>query len=214
MTWTTPSFFLIATLAAAGSVSAAEWRPAPLDRPLEIEAALEACPSAVRDGAGVYALVEAGYELARPSRNGFHAIVERSQPAAFEPQCLDAEGSATALQRIVLAGGLQMAGASPEEIAAALGRAWSEGRLKAPRRPGVNYMLSRRNRVPVSAEQVIPYGPHVMFYVPYLTNADVGGDDSGEASPLFVVNGGEPSAYAIVPVILSGGAADSGHEGH
>lgn len=213
MTQTTSSFFLIAVLAAAGSASAADWKPTPLDRPLEIEAALEACPAAVRDGAGVYALTSAGYEMTRASRNGFHAIVQRSQPGAFEPQCLDAEGSATTLEEIVLEGRLRMAGASREEIADEVGRAWNAGRLRAPRGPGVNYMLSRRNRVPVSADQVISYGPHVMFYVPYLTNADIGGDDSGDASPIFVVNAGGPSAYAIVPVALPG-ADEPGHSSH
>jgi hypothetical protein len=194
--------------------SRAQWKPEPLERALEIEAALEACPPVLRDGAGVYALTPTGYELARPSGNGFHAIVERSQPGAFEPECLDAEGSATTLEGILLRGRLQMEGASREEIAEKLGRAWNGGRLKAPRRPGVNYMLSRRNRVPVSADQVISYGPHVMFYVPYLTNADIGGDDSGTGSPIFVVNGGGPSAYAIVPVALPSGDDDPGPGGH
>ena len=60
-------------------------------------------------------------------------------------------------------------------------------------------MLSERNRVPVGPDQVIPYRPHVMFYVPYLTNQDIGGDLQG-GSPVFVINEGRPSAYVIVPV--------------
>ncbi len=46
---------------------------------------------------------------------------------------------------------------------------------------------------------MIPYRPHVMMYTPYLTNADLGGDMTGN-SPVFVINEGEPGAYLIVPV--------------
>ena len=38
-----------------------------------------------------------------------------------------------------------------------------------------------------------------MFYVPYLTNTDLGSDGS-PGSPLFVIHEGAPGAYAIVPV--------------
>jgi hypothetical protein len=59
-------------------------------------------------------------------------------------------------------------------------------------------MLSERNLVPVDDQGTVrPYRPHVMFYVPYLTNEDLG---AGPGSPVFVVGEGTPSAYAIVPV--------------
>jgi len=191
------------TAAVALSIASAargDWLPQPLPAPQEVAAALEACPAVVRERAGVYLLTASGYQLHRPSSNGFHAIVERSQEGAFEPQCLDAEGSATLLQRILLQGALRMNGAAREEIEREVGRAWEEGRLRAPRRPGINYMLSNRNRVPIGPDRVIAYGAHVMFYVPYLRDEDLGGDATGSGSPVFVVNGGAASAYAIVPV--------------
>jgi hypothetical protein len=62
-------------------------------------------------------------------------------------------------------------------------------------------MLSPENRVPVDDEgtRIVPYRPHLMFYVPYLTNADLG-STGGPGSELFVIHEGEPGAYAIVPV--------------
>ena len=180
-------------------LSAASWKPGLMDRAEEIAEALAAGPETIRGDAGIYVLTTGGFELARQSGNGFHCLVERSQPDAFEPQCFDAEGSSTLLQQVLLRGKLRMQGGSSEEIAETLAEAWAAGRLRAPRQPGINYMLSERNRVPVGPDQVIPYRPHVMFYAPYLTNQDVGGDMRG-ASPAFVINEGQPSAYVIVPV--------------
>lgn len=177
----------------------APWRPPLMAAAEETAAALEACPAAVREKAGVYLLTASGYELVRPSGNGFHAFVGRSQPDAFEPECFDAEGSATLLQAVLLRARLRMEGVAPERIETELAAAWAGGRLRAPRRAGINYMLSPRNRVPIAPDQVIPYRPHVMFYAPYLTDADVGGDMDG-ASPVFMINAGRPDGYVIVPV--------------
>jgi hypothetical protein len=192
----------------AGANGAAVWQPDPLPRAEEMREALAACPKALQSGAGVYVLTSTGYELERESNNGFHAIIQRSQPGAFEPECFDAVGSGTILEMVLMKSRLQMAGASQEEIDLAIGRAWASGELSAPTRPGVNYMLSENNQVPVGPDTVIPYQPHVMFYAPYLTNADLGAEPMGSA-PIFVVNEGMPNAYVIVPV----GSGEE-HEGH
>ena len=193
------SLILLLAAQAPTESSAASWKPELMDKKQEIAEALAAGPETVRGNAGVYVLTTAGFELVRESGNGFHCLVERSQPGAFEPQCFDAEGSTTLLQQVLLRGKLRMEGGSPEEIAATLGEAWAAGRLRAPERPGINYMLSERNRVPVGPDRVIPYRPHVMFYAPDLTNEDVGGDLQGK-SPVCVIKEGQPSAYVIVPV--------------
>lgn len=181
-------------------LSAADWRPEPMDHDLEVEEALAAGPQVIRDRAGVYVLTDRGYELARASTNGFHCIIGRSQAEAYEPQCFDAEGSATLLAQLLLRGELQMKGVGSDEIEVTLAEAWEAGRLQAPRRPGVNYMLSEKNRVPVGPDKVVPYGPHLMFYAPHLTDADIGGDRTGKASPIFMINAASPSGYVIVPV--------------
>jgi hypothetical protein len=57
-------------------------------------------------------------------------------------------------------------------------------------------MLSPANIVPIDDRGTVkPVGPHVMFYAPYLTDADLGG---GDDSPVFVIGPGTPGAYAIV----------------
>ena len=198
-TFRIPCLLTLALLLAC--VAAAEtWNPVPMPAAEETSEALAAGPPSIRDGAGVYLLAADGYRLARPSANSFHCLVGRSQEGAFEPQCFDAEGSATLLPAVLLAAELRQAGHPPEEVERRVAAAWAGGRLRAPSRPGVNYMLSAKNRVPVGPDRVIPYGPHLMFYAPYLTDADLGGDPSGETSPLFVINEGKPGGYVIVPV--------------
>ncbi|MEM7051710.1 MAG: hypothetical protein AAF604_18730 [Acidobacteriota bacterium] len=202
----TTRFWLVTLIFAllATSTSAQAWRPKVPDLESEMAGALEAAPETIREQAGVYVLTATGYELARPSRNGFHCIVGRSQKDAWEPQCLDAEGSATLLQEILLRGELMMAGKEAAEIKAELAAAWARGDLRSPSRPGINYMLSPNNRVPVAPDRVISYGAHVMFYAPYMTNEDIGGDPRGK-SPVFMVNSGRPGGYVIVPVGEHGG---------
>lgn len=192
-------FLLLPILAGSSLQGAEEWRPEPLPRDEEIVEALAACPVNIRLGAGVYVLTSEGFESERESANGFNAIIQRSQPGAFEPQCLDAEGSATTLEAILLEARWRMKGAGQDEIDRAVGLAWARGELSAPRRPGINYMLSEHNKVPIDADTVIPYQPHVMFYAPYLSNVDLGAEPIGSA-PVFVVNEGQPDAYVIVPV--------------
>lgn len=188
-------------------------RPELLPREAEIRAALAAGPPHFAATAGVYVLTEQGYELARPSRNGFHCLVERSHPGAFEPECFDGEGSRTLMQQILLRASLRAQGMSRAEVDREVAVAWADGRLRAPSRPGINYMLSPDNRVPIDDEgsQIIPFRPHLMFYVPYLTNADLG-SDGGPDSPLFVIAEGTPGAYAIVPVPLAAEPLPSHHD--
>jgi hypothetical protein len=205
---------MLLTIVLAGGAAHAEasgaeaWQPDPLPRAEEIREALAACPEALQPDAGIYVLTSAGFELERESTNGFHAIIQRSQPGAFEPECFDAEGSGTILKMVLMKSRLRMAGSTQDDIDLVIGRAWASGELSAPTRPGVNYMLSEHNKVPVGPETVIPYQPHVMFYAPYLTNADLGAEPMGSA-PIFVVNEGMPNAYVIVPV----GSGEE-HEGH
>src|SRR5258708_6322363 len=70
-----------------------------MDRQREIALALSACPPAIASKAAVYVLDKTGYVKVRDSENGFTAIIQHSTPAMNEPQCIDAEGSRTYLQR-------------------------------------------------------------------------------------------------------------------
>jgi len=206
------ALLLGAALLSPVAARAEAWKPDPMPRAEEIAAALEAGPPHFAAEAGVYVLGEHGFELARPSTNGFHCLVERSHPTAFEPQCFDEEGSRTTLRAVLLRAELRAGGRARDEIEAAVAAGYADGSLRAPSRPGINYMLSPRNRVPIDPEgtRIVPYRPHLMFYVPYLTNADLG-SNGGPGSTTFVINEGAPGAYAIVPVPLEGGEKHGDH---
>jgi hypothetical protein len=66
-------------------------------------------------------------------------------------------------------------------------------------------MLSNENLTPNATGGVVPFPPHVMFYAPYLTNADLGldgalGPDGNPGGPAFVAGEGSPHALIIVPI--------------
>jgi hypothetical protein len=186
--------------------------PAPLDSAAELALALEAAPAPIAAKAGVYVLGPAGFESARKSENGFVCLVERSSPAAREPQCLDPEGVRTFLPRIMMVASLRAKGKSEPEIREAVKAAFANGTLEGPRRPGVDYMLSTHNIVTVDPEKgiAVPFPPHLMFYAPNMSNADIGSDGS-PASPVFVVNEKSPHALMIVPVPTGGAGVGHSH---
>jgi hypothetical protein len=198
---------MLATAAWAG-----ESPVALMDREHEMTLALEAAPALITAKAGVYVLEKAGYVSARKSENGFVCLVERTVPSAVEPQCLDPEGVRTFLPRILMVATLRAQGKSEPEVRSAVKEAFAKGKLEAPKRPGVDYMLSPHNVVAVDVEKgiAVPLPPHLMFYAPNMKNADIGSDGS-PASPVFVVNESTPHALMIVPVPEKGAAGAHAH---
>jgi hypothetical protein len=193
--------------AAPQAIKASEVAAVPLmDQQTETALALSACPPSVASKAAVYVLDKSGYIKIRESQNGFTALVQHSAPNAVEPQCMDAEGSRTFLHRMLKVAELRAQGVSPDDIKRTIADQLTKGVLQPPSRPGVDYMLSTQNAVPDDKGVVAHFPPHVMFYAPYLTNADLGSDGQGAGGPLFVAGEGTPFALVIVPV-----AAHAGH---
>ncbi len=180
--------------------------PPLMDRQKEIALALSACPAAVAEKAGVYALETTGYVKVRESQNGFTAIVQHSLPTSIEPRCMDAEGTRTHLPRILKVAELRAQGKSREDIQRFVADAYAKGIFQPPSRIGIDYMLSTENRVPNERGEIVPFPPHVMFYAPYLTNAAIGvdrtklGPDGNPPGPVFVAGEGGPGALLIIPV--------------
>ena len=197
--------------AAQSTAGAASQQPALMDREREIALALSACPSFVMSKAAVYVLEKSGYVKIRDTENGFSAIVQHSLPTAQEPRCMDAEGTRTHLPRILKVAELRAQGKSREEIQRFVADAFAKGIFQPPSRPGVDYMLSTENLVPNAKGVVVPFPPHVMFYAPYLTNAELGvdrtdlGPDGNPHAAAFVAGEGTPHALIIVPVALHTG---------
>jgi hypothetical protein len=185
-----------------------------MDRQEEIGLALSACPPSLASKAGVYVLGKTGYVKVRDSENGFTAIIQHSTPAMNEPQCMDAEGSRTILQRYLKVAEWRSQGKTPAEIRQLTADAFARGELKPPFRPGVDYMLSSINTVPDAKGGVAPFPPHVMFFGTNLTNADLGvgkelGPDGQQIGPVFVAGEGTPYALVIVPLGARAGMAHS-----
>ena len=177
-----------------------------MDREKEIALALSSCPATVADKAAVYVLEKSGYVKVRESQNGFTAIVQHAMPNSQDPQCMDAEGTRTFLPRYLKVAELRALGKSRDEIQRFVADAFAKGVFQAPTRPGVDYMLSNQNLTPNFKGEVVPFPPHVMFYAPYLTNADLGldhvlgPDGNPVGGPAFVAGEGTPHALIIVPV--------------
>jgi hypothetical protein len=163
--------------AADTRTNAVSVQPVPelLPQDQEIALALSAAPEHLRNNAGVYVLKRNGFVKVRKSTNGFTCIVNRDHPLNQKPVCFDAEGTATILPKILRVGELLMQGKAMSEINADIAEGFRTGKYIAPRRPGVAYMLSGdiRNYNPHTGK-VESFPPHVMFYAPNLTNADLG----------------------------------------
>jgi hypothetical protein len=177
----------------------------PMTQEAEIALALSACPPFAASKAAVYVLGDSGYVKVRDSQNGFTAIVQHSSPTAQEPQCMDAEGTRTLLPRYLKVAELRAQGKTPEEIKRFVADAYAKGIFQVPARPGIDYMLSTENLVPNEKGVIGHFPPHVMFYAPYMKNAEIGSDGS-YSGPVFVAGEGSPVALMIVPL--------GGHEAH
>ena len=100
---------------------------------------------------------------------------------------------------------LRAKGKPEAEIRQAVKAAFASGKLKAPKRPGIIYMMSPHNVVTIDEVKgvAVPFPGHLMFYAPNMTSADVGSDGS-PASPVFIVDEKTPHALMIVPVPADG----------
>ena len=200
----------VAILSAAGQSSTSQGstttqRPPLLERQKEIALALSACPRSVASKAAVYVLDRAGYIKFRDGENGFTAIVQHAVPTSQDPQCMDAEGTRTFLPRYLKVAEWRAQGKSTDEIKLLVADAFAKGIFRPPAKPGIDYMLSSENFTPNAKGEVVHFPPHVMFYAPYLTNADLGlggplGQDGNPDGPAFVAGEGTPQALIIVPV--------------
>ena len=163
---------------------------------LEIELALSAAPQHLRADATVLILGERGYVEARKGSNGFTCLVGRSQPKAVAPMCYDAEGTRTVVALMIDEAVMRARGESEESITEAAEEGFRTGKYKAPERPGISYMMSPVQELPGPDGVVRSFVPHLMFYAPDLTDADVGGRRGG---PAFI-NSPAPHGMIIVPL--------------
>jgi hypothetical protein len=164
---------------------------------VQIDLALSAAPPEVSRNATVYILGKQGYEKVRDGSNGFTCAIDREYVNTIEPECFDAEGTATIFPTRLRTEELRAQGKTEAEISRDIESGYKTGRFHAPRKTGVVYMMSNHNRVfNPEAGNIIPFPAHLMFYAPYITEKDIG-SPSGHNMP-FVVHPGKPDALIIV----------------
>lgn len=156
----------------------------PMPEALEVDFALSALPPAMRSLATVYTLdVNSGYRVARRGTSGVECIVERTswesgelRDDVFIPICFDDEGSRTLLKAKKDTAELRANGLEGEAIKKQIEEGFARGLYTAPQRPGVSYMLApvMRTAGPPDLAVKTMVMPHVMFYAPGLSNADIG----------------------------------------
>jgi hypothetical protein len=168
-----------------------------LDRDLETQLALSAAPPQVQADAAVWVLEQNGFTLVKKGANAFSCIVARRGGDLF-PVCWDAEGTASLMRIDLDDAALRVAGKSGSEVEGTIRNRFTSGEYRAPRRPGVAYMLSPlRYRIDERGQVTrSPVNPHVMFYGPNLTDGDIG----GVRGSYVYMNKVGPDGMMIVPV--------------
>jgi hypothetical protein len=150
---------------------------------LETQFALSALPPALRANASVQLLdPERGYYLSRQGTSGIACLVERTawelsdfRDDIYIPLCYDAAGTATYLKVIMDAAALRAAGMGPAALKAEIETRYGNGTYKAPEKAGLSYMVGPVMRTvgpPDMQVHTMPM-PHLMFYAPDVTNADI-----------------------------------------
>ncbi|KIC94248.1 hypothetical protein [Flavihumibacter solisilvae] len=188
----------------------------PLPKDLEIRLALSALPPHLRDSATVYVLnPDRGFEIARKGTNGFHTLVSRNGDDAMRgswplkeyrndilyPISFDEAGAKTIMPVFFDIAKMQAKGTSPIELKNIIQDRFKKKYYKAPERAGISYMLSPILRTYTNPDQddhvITASVPHVMYYAPNVTNAEVGGGKPGPGAmyPFVILHG--PHGYSV-----------------
>lgn len=194
-----------------------------LDRAEEIALAHSAAPDTVSAPATIWVLTPQGYEIAEEGSNGFNCVVLRRFSADFRsdsfewdgliaPICYDAYSSSTHMQEQWLRAAMGLRGEPVEAIAAAVNAAYMDGTIPVPDRVAFAYMFSAAQRL---SPRIGHWHPHMMIWVPYATNADLGGNAIGGEHPFVLEHSGAPRALVTLAVD-GGGFIQPAHtsEGH
>lgn len=205
---------MAAMAATAADLPAAAEQPAPerylIEEAEELHLAASAAPAAISSGATYHVLRRNGYAEVREGTNGFHCFVERSwsgpsptntrnfDPSIRAPHCINPEGARTTLREIFLVAELAMAGHPAEEIDRQVERAYADGDLTLPTELSLTYMMSKHQHLGRAGS----WRPHVMLWLPYLTESQVGEIAMGRRTPNALLAGkvGSRRTVLVFPV--------------
>ncbi|MBI2679578.1 MAG: hypothetical protein HYX25_01060 [Candidatus Solibacter usitatus] len=184
-----------------GAVGVHAQSPLLMEQKREMELVLSSAPEDLREAAGAYVLQKNGFVKVRDSRNGFNCVVER-RAGHLAPKCYDAEGSTSTLQASLKRGEFLTRGLSPAEVEKRIDEEYRAGRLHAPSKAGIVYMLATDDNYQDQAGKTHYLGAHIMVYAPFLKNADIGvtADQQWSPSHVWVQYEGRPDAYLIFSI--------------
>lgn len=176
---------MIRTSALVLGLAAAMLLPAPalaqggdyptLTRDEEMRLAMSAGPLSISQAADIYLMGMRGFERVTEGTNGWACLVVRAavNRQQLAPHCLNPQAVKSVLPAFLREAEMQVKGMTAEAIDAEIRRQFADGDLALPSGPAFAYMLSEGQRL---GPQLTNFHPHFMLYVPYATNASVGGD--------------------------------------
>jgi hypothetical protein len=146
-----------------------------LSREEELKLAMSAGPLTVSARADVHVMGRRGFEHAARGSNGWACLLVRAtgNKGQLSPHCLNSHAVESVLPAFLREAEMQVKGMGAEAIDAELRRQFSSGELALPSGPTFAYMLSEGQRL---GSNLGNFRPHFMLYVPYATNASIGGD--------------------------------------
>ena len=176
---------------------------------LELRIALSAAPPHIREAAETYILdPNYGYKLAQKGSNGFACLVIRTawkmpkyRDDIVIPICWDAQGVDTHMPVALDVASLRAKGRSKKELIDIINKNYSSGKYRAPTKNGIAPMLSPifRNYGGETEPRLINY-PHLMFYAPGVSNADIGGASHQHPNMPWVLDEGAGGPHALIIV--------------
>lgn len=185
------------------------WKLERMPEALETDFALSSLPSHIRDGATVYLLdPEKGYYVSRQGKNGFICFVLRTEWERGEfrqdlasPISYDVEGTRTIFPVFSDVAAMRATGKfTASQIKDIITERFTKGIYTAPVRHGISYMVSpvMRSYDGPSNNVITMCLPHYMFYAPYVSESDIGGN-SMNGGPMILGDGKSPHGYIIIP---------------
>lgn len=185
----------VSTPALSLPVSAQEQYPE-LTRDEELRLAMSAGPLTVSSDADVYVMGARGFERVIEGSNGFACLVVRSahDRMLLAPHCLNPAAAETVLPSMLREAELQAQGLGADAVDEEMKRQWEASALPLPSGPAYAYMLSAGQRLGSAGS----FKPHFMLYVPYVTNADIGGDPRRQEFPFVGPYENHPLSTVVI----------------
>lgn len=186
---------------------------APVDRYLmardaEIALAKTAAPASISDKATIMVLTAHGYEMAVKGSNGFVCIVDRAWLAEFVnpvfwnptirgPECLNPAAVRSVLPHFLDRAEWALAGLTIPQMIARTKAELAAKTYTMPEPGAMSFMMSKQQRLNAQGTH---WHPHVMFFIPNMSDADMGANLPG--SPLVHPAPYAPDAFGtfLVPV--------------